>query len=222
MSNEQSSQALRLTLTKMLQISQRTVDYATKAYTWGHPDFVYQAGREREELDHLSQKILVIVRSLRDKERVDIKQLRSNEAIRLISKFLSSLCFHAYKMSFQAAIASNHSTNRKSQKLIWMSERLNCSMRLCVLAFIDREIKYAETILLHASEWEHRSTGAIWHQDCSSSEMPADDLQERPIMENLHQMMRNVYAIALELYSGELLFSIDSLESQCASCCCGY
>lgn len=216
MSREQSRQALRLAFTQMLQTSQRTVDYATKAYIWGHTDFVRQTGHERQKSEHLCQTISAVVQSLRKEESLSVERLRFNEAIRLIATFLHSLCQHAYEMS----LYTDKNTEQRPQELIWMSEQVNCSMRLCVLAFVNKEIKYAETVLHSMSDWKYYDTKARGKQNYKLLTAPDSDSQEKCIAVSLHRMMKDVYAIALELYSGEMLLSIEERKSQYADRSC--
>jgi phosphate uptake regulator len=217
MKDEQSVRCLRLDLSKMLRISQRVVDYGTKAFIWNHPDFAFQTSRDLGMVDYLSERIQSTTLRLREEGKLETKQLSLIEAICAISRSLFSVCLYAYEISLQATTIAGTYEKQKSRDIVQMSEQVNCSMRLCVLAFINKETKYAETVLASADEWEsnHRRGGI--NPRLTIPAMFTGTLSEHSIEAYLQKMMKNVRALAAELCSSDLLHAEKSGERQCSS-----
>ncbi len=77
--NEGSIQHLRLELIEMLRISQRVLDYATKAYESGRPEYAQHARSGRDRLDYLRHKIFITTSELRETRQLDDTKLAFSE-----------------------------------------------------------------------------------------------------------------------------------------------
>ncbi len=101
--NERSILHLRVELIEMLRISQRAVDYATKAYESGRYEYAQHARSGRDRLDYLSHKLLIAPSKFREAQKLDGTKLAFNRSVCKIAMALFFTCQHAYDVALHAA-----------------------------------------------------------------------------------------------------------------------
>jgi hypothetical protein len=104
---------LRIDLIEMLRISQRAVDYATKAYESGRHEYAQHARSGSDRLDYLSHKLLIATSRSREAQKLDGATLAFNESMCKMAIALFFTCQHAYDVAlrvaeFQHAVNTNH------------------------------------------------------------------------------------------------------------------
>jgi hypothetical protein len=194
--NGQSIRKLNIELSEMLRISQRSVDYATKAYASGRAEFAQQAQRERKELDKVLQKIFASTAGSYETKETDDTQMYHRGVVRAISLALLRTCQCAHEVSLHAAALAKSGVLQRSHDLLRMSERVNGLMRLCIVAVMNKDPEHAETVLRSIDNWKYDSVDMRRSGNATVSLVPAGHFQERLIAISFQRMIENVYVIA--------------------------
>jgi hypothetical protein len=194
--NGQSIRKLNIELSEMLRISQRSVDYATKAYASGRAEFAQQVQRERKELDKFLEKIYASTAGSYEAKETDDTQMCYRGVVRAISRALIRTCECAHEVSLHAAALAKSGVLQRSHDLLRMSERVNGLMRLCIVAVMNKDPEHAETVLRNIDHWKYDSVDKRRSGNATGSLVPAGHFQERLIAVNFQRMIENVRVIA--------------------------
>lgn len=204
--NERYTLHLRVELIEMLRISQRAVDYATKACESGHYEYAQHVRSGGDRLHYLGHKILIATSKFREAQKPDGAKLVLNESACKIAMALFFICQHAYGVALRAAAFSAYGVYKPSIDLVTMGMRVNSAMRLCVVALMKNRIEHAEQALHQIGIWRCVTAQRNWLQDSLAQPMVAETSYEQSIAISLLKIMDNVHSIALA--------SADSLVSQ--------
>jgi hypothetical protein len=180
--NKGSIQHLRIELIEMLRISQRVLDYATKAYESGRPEYAQHARFGRDRLDYLSHKIFITTSELREAWQLNDTKLAFIESLWQISVALFFICQHAYDVSSHAAELSARGVYKPLRK-----------------------VEHIEQVLREIDIRRHDTNQRGWPRGFVAQSMPAETIREQSIATSLLKIMDNIRAIALT--SAALLFS---------------
>jgi hypothetical protein len=203
--NKGSIQHLRIELIEMLRISQRVLDYATKAYESGRPEYAQHARFGRDRLDYLSHKIFITTSELREAWQLNDTKLAFIESLWQISVALFFICQHAYDVSSHAAELSARGVYKPLKDIVIISTHVNSAMRLCAVALIKKKVEHVEQVLREIDIWRHGANQRGWPRGLVAQSMPAETIREQSIATSLLKIMDNIRAMALT--SAALLFS---------------
>lgn len=192
----QSIRKLNNQLSEMLRISQRSVDYATKAYASGRAEFARQAQRERQELDNVMQEILASTAGSYQAEGPDDTQMPYRGVVRTISLALLTTCQYAYEVSLHAAALTRDGVLQRSHELLRMGERVNGLMKLCIVAVMNKDPEHAKTILRSIDHCKYDLAGKMRKERATGSLVLPGHFQERVIANSFQRMLENVRTIA--------------------------
>jgi hypothetical protein len=195
--NEGSIQPLRLELIEMLRISQRALDYATKAYESGRPEYSLHARSGRDRLDYLSHKLFITTSELREARQLDDPKSAFIEFICKISVALFFICQHAYNVSSHAAELSTCGVYKPLKDIVIIATHVNSAMRLCAVALTKKKVEHVEQVLREIDIWRRDTNQRGWPQGFFAHSMLAETILEQSIATSLLKIMDNMRAIAL-------------------------
>jgi phosphate uptake regulator len=154
MDKEQALQFLRLYLLDMAKLSQRAVDYATKGYRLGSPEFCryvrrgdHQLGELRRKIADLCQKLATDSDALMDEPAADSKlrfppsALRICNALHATSTASAEIAHHTMLLLEDADWVPGCEA---LEKVCYLVNRLMC---LCIVSLFKRERQHAEAVL---------------------------------------------------------------------------
>jgi hypothetical protein len=190
------TEILRTELIEMVRLSQRTVDYATKAHESGRPEYAQHACFGRERLISLNKKICCETLAMRKSFRPVGAEVDFGESIRTISVDLFDVCQHAYNISFLSVGFNACKVYEPPSYLVTMGANINSAMRLCSVALINNEVIHAEVARRGIDYW--RSDVAPTSSSRGNVEEPnlIGTCHERVIARCMLKMMDNIYTIA--------------------------
>jgi hypothetical protein len=195
--NEGSIQHLRLELIEMLRISQRVLDYATKAYESGRPEYAQHARSGRDRLAYLRHKIFITTSELRETRQLDDTKLAFSEFLCKISVALFFICQHAYEVASHAAELSAHGVYKPLKDIVIIGTHVNSAMRLCAVALIKKKVEHVEQVLREIDIWRRDTNQRSWPRGLFAQSMSAETIREQSIATSLLMIMDNMRAIAL-------------------------
>src|SRR3981189_971039 len=195
--NEGSIQHLRLELIEMLRISQRVLDYATKAYESGRPEYAQHARSGRDRLDYLSHKIFITTSELREAQQLVDTELALSEFLCKISVALFFICQHAYDMASHAAQLSACGEYKPLKDIVIIGRHVNSAMRLCAVALIKKKVEHVEQVLREIDIWRRDTNQRSWRRVFFAQSMPAETIREQSIATSLLKIMDSMRALAL-------------------------
>ena len=195
--DESSFRHLRIELIEMLRISQRVLDYATKAYESGRPEYAQHARSGRDRLDYLSHKIFIATSELREERQLDDTELAFNEFLCKISVALFFICQHAYDVASHAAELSACGVYKPLKDIVIIGAQVNSAMRLCAVALIKKKVEHVEQVLREIDIWRRSTNQRSWPRGFFAQSMPAETIREQSIATSLLKIMDNMRAIAL-------------------------
>jgi TPP-dependent indolepyruvate ferredoxin oxidoreductase alpha subunit len=191
------TETLRTELIEMVRLSQRTVDYAIKAYGSGRPEYAQHACFGRDRLVRLNKKICCATLAMRNSCQSVNTEMGFGESIRTISGHLFDACQHAYRISFLSVGFVACRLYEPSCSLLTMGAHINSAMRLCAVAIINHEVTHAEGAR-HGIDY--------WRSDVARTRLPTGDVKEpnlidgcpeRAIARCMLEMMDDIYMIAI-------------------------
>lgn len=191
------TEALRTELIEMVRLSQRTVDYATKAHESGRAEYAQHACFGRDRLVNLNKKICYATLAMRNSFRSVCREVNFGESIRTISVDLFDVCQHAYEISFLSVGFTACKVYEPPCYLITMGATINSAMRLCTVALINNEATHAEVARRGIDYC--RSSVAPTNSPRGDVEEPnlINTCHERAIARCMLKMMNNIYTIAV-------------------------
>ncbi len=192
------SKHLRVKLMEMMRATLRAVDYTAKACRSCRAEIALHAARERDKLGCLPASIRAIYHRLRKGNELDDETLETVEAIRAISVALFFACKHAHDASLHIASLAGEGRYMRSQAHASLSECINRSLRLCIVAFASREISHAESALRNLSDCQFLWTRGERMRIVMRAEF-GESTREQLIEQSLVQMMESVRTVALLL-----------------------
>ena len=142
----QHIQCLRLHLLDILRVSQRAVDYSTKAVTLGIEECSAHVMGATHEINALRCEIAKISHDLLIEWLPSESDLRFILSASRISSALHTVHEHAVKIA-ASSIQRAQAGWEIGSNLIEMGEIVNRFMRLCVIAVFEDQIEHAETVL---------------------------------------------------------------------------
>ena len=195
--NKGSIQHLRIELIEMLRISQRVLDYATKAYESGRPEYAQHARFGRDRLDYLSHKIFITTSELREAQQLVDTELALSEFLCKISVALFFICQHAYDVASHAAELSAHGVYKPLKDIVIIGTHVNSAMRLCAVALIKKKVEHVEQVLREIDIWRRDTNQRSWPRGFFAQSISAETIREQSIATSLLMIMDNMRAIAL-------------------------
>jgi len=195
--DESSFRHLRIELIEMLRISQRVLDYATKAYESGRPEYAQHARSGRDRLDYLSHKIFITTAELRGAKQRDDTKLAFSEFLCKISVALFFICQHAYDVSSHAAELSTCGVYKPLKDIVIIATHVNSAMRLCAVALTKKKVEHVEQVLHEIDIWRRDTNQRGWPRGFFAHSMLAETILEQSIATSLLKIMDNMRAIAL-------------------------
>jgi hypothetical protein len=189
-------QHLRSQLVRMLRVSLKSVDYATKAYSLGLPEFVRYALSERNKLQSLSGDLSALTDAIREEAPFDSPQGQFMESAVRIAMELVGACDHAYDIAVSTARLTRAGLHSPTSELVRLGEQVNGLLRLCTVAFLNASAPVAKAVLHQTHNWQHQRTAKRSISDLSMSLRKSS---EEAITDSLWQMMENVRAVALQV-----------------------
>jgi hypothetical protein len=158
MDAQQDLQVLRLYLLDMSKLSQRAVDYATKGYRLGSPEFCryvrrgdHQLGELRRNIADLCQKLVPLglapSEAAMDESAVD-NQVRFPQSALRICHALQATCTASAEIAHHTMLLLEDADwaprSEALEKVCYLVNRLMC---LCIIALFKRESQHAEAVL---------------------------------------------------------------------------
>jgi hypothetical protein len=189
-------ETLRTELIEMLRVSQRTVDYATKAHQWGRLEYAQHACLGRDRLVCLNKNICCATLGMRKSSRSVATAVDFGESMSTISVNLFDVCQHAYTISFLSVGFAACKVYEPPCYLVTMGANINSAMRLCTVALLNNEATHAEVA---------RREIDYWRSDVAPTRSSRGDVEEphltgtshaRVIARCMLKMMDNIYTIA--------------------------
>jgi hypothetical protein len=195
---DRSSKILRVKLMQAMSAALQAVDLTAKTWVSGHVEIALYAAREYSKLGSLSGSILAICRELREVEQTDQKRRAPIEAIETIAVALSSICRHANDASLQFITLQDSGRHEWLRDIVPLGECITRSLRLCVVAFANREIAHAISAIreIDNCQWMYSQTQNT--QMFTQSGMTGL-WYEQSIVADLARMMESVHIVALQL-----------------------
>lgn len=187
---------LRLDILEMLRISLRAVDYSMQAYALGLPEFAHHVGCEQEKVNLLNRTIISASQKLYDSEHdISVKWTLGRSAL-MISLGLSSTYQHAIHISTSTLALLRTRKYPFSRSFEQLGRNVREYLRLCILAVVERNVGYAETVLNRIK----RGRSAIFAKDRGAAYTApsplANTIHVRTIATSLEQMIENLGTIA--------------------------
>jgi hypothetical protein len=195
--DESSIRHLRLELIEMLRISQRVLDYATKAYESGRPEYAEHAHSGRDRLDYLSHKIFITTSELREAQQLVDTELTLSEFLCKISLALFFICQHAYDVASHAAELSACGEYKPLKDIVIIGTHVNSAMRLCAVALIKKKVEHVEQVLREIDILRHHTNQRGWPRGFFAQSMLAETIREQSVATSLLKIMDNMRAMAL-------------------------
>ncbi len=195
---DRSSKILRARLMQAMSGTLQAVDFTAKAWVSGHIEIALWAAREYGKLGSLAESILGICRELREVEQANEECRPAIEPIETIAVALSSICRHANDASLQFVALQSVGRHEWLRDVAPLGERITRSLRLCVVAFANREIAHARSAIREIGDcrWVYSQTQKT--QMFTQSGM-AGSWSEQSIVTDLVRMMESVHIVALQL-----------------------
>jgi hypothetical protein len=187
---------LRTDLIEMVRLSQRTVDYATKAHESGRPEYAQHAYFGRDRLVCLNKKICCATLAMRKSFGPVCMDVDLSETMRTISVDLFEVCQHAHKISFFSVGFAARKLYESPSYLVGMGAHINSAMRLCSVALINSEAIHAEVARRGIDYWlsdfalTNSSRGDVEEPNCIGT------CHERVIARCMLTMLDKIYTIA--------------------------
>jgi hypothetical protein len=176
----------------------QAVDFTAKAWASGQIEIALWAAREYGKLGGLAESILAICRELREEEQAVEKRYPAMESIETIAVALSSICRHANDASLQFVALQNVGRHEWLRDIAPLGERITRSLRLCVVAFANREIAHARSAIRGIDDCRWIYSQAQKTQVFTQSGMTGS-WYEQSIVTDLMRVMDSVHIVALQL-----------------------
>ena len=158
MDAQQHLQFLRLYLLDMSKLSQRAVDYATKGYRLGSPEFCRYVRRGDHQLSELRRNITDLCQKLGPHGLAHSDTLTDESAVDAEARFPQSalrICNALHATSTASAEIAHHTMLlledadwvpgcEALEKVCYLVNRLMC---LCIIALFKKESQHAEAVL---------------------------------------------------------------------------
>ena len=222
MDAQQHLQSLRLYLLDMSKLSQRAVDYATKGYRLGSPEFCRYVRRGDQQLSELRRNITDLCQKLMphglgaDSDAL-IDELAADSELRFPQSALR-ICTALHATSTASAEIAHHTMLlledadwvpgcEALEKVCYLVNRLMC---LCIVSLYKRESQHAEAVLQNndAVRLIERALHELRSDAARQAPIPA--ALELAITNSLRQIARQTNEIA-----EAIVFWLQ--DSRCAS-----
>ena len=154
---QQHVHVLRLHLLDMAKLSQRAVDYATKGYRLGSPEFCRYVRNGDHHLRELRRSIAALCQKSAPKEHMSeepadkpdaTRQLRFSRSALRIADALHAVCTATAEIAHHSMLLledANWTPRCEAlEKACYLVNRLMC---LCIVALFKRERQHAEAVL---------------------------------------------------------------------------
>lgn len=205
MDARQHIQALRLHLLEMSRVTQRTIDYSTKADRLGPSSLCLYFRDARRELDDCHREIARLSKQLLAMEQISMSDrifIRSTERIANCLREASSKARGIFRSKM---LLRRESVSLEGAKFIQMGDAVNGLVRLCVVALFNKEVRHAKAVLdSHRREWSELAghpSGSETGMESVITQDIAQDLDE--IANQIHEMARAI-VFWLEFSDSEL------------------
>ena len=146
MNTHKYGQILRLHLLDMARETQRCVDYATKAYKLGHPEFCTIVRECTYDIDVLHREITELVRDLLAMELPAESNLRYILASERIANAMQVVHGHAVGIASNSIRIVENGGGLGCAELATMGDLVNRLVRLSVVALFEEDVEHAELI----------------------------------------------------------------------------
>jgi phosphate uptake regulator len=207
MDAQQHLQFLRLYVLDMSKLSQRAVDYATKGYRLGSPEFCRYVRRGDHQLSELRRNITDLCQKLVPHGLAHSEALRDESAVDTELRFPQSalrICTALHATSTASAEIAHHTMLlledadwvpgcEALEKVCYLVNRLMC---LCIVSLFNRESQHAEAVLQNndAVRLIERALHELRNDATRQTAIPA--ALELAITNSLRQIARQTNEIA--------------------------
>jgi phosphate uptake regulator len=201
MNTHEYSQILRLHLLEMARGTQRGVDYATKAYRLGSPEFCSLVRDCTDEIDVLHREITELVRDLLGLELPGESNLRSILASERIANAMRVMHGQAVEIAANSMRIVENGGGLGCAELTTMGDLVNSLVRLSIVALFEEDVEHAE--LVRRSSGIGRIFGSTfydWYRTIDHSARAQAEF-ERAITKHLGHITLQTYEVA-----GAILF----------------
>jgi hypothetical protein len=190
------TEILRTELIEMVQLSQRTVDYATKAHESGRPEYAQYACFGRDRLVFLNNKICCATLAMHKSFRSVGNERDFGESIRMISVDLFDVCLQAYNISFLSVGFAACRVYEPPSYLVTMGAHINSAMRLCSVALINNQVIHANVARRGIDYWRSDVGPTKSSRDKVEESNLIGTWREQVIATCMLKMMDKIYTIA--------------------------
>jgi hypothetical protein len=203
--SEVFARRLRSELIAMMRVSLRGVDYTAKACASRRAEIALRAVGEMKDLESIRKSILATVEELREAREYKGYLKRLCEAVLTIAANLSSVCDCASDVSSHIVALGRDGMEQRPQNLMVLSACISRPLRLCIVAFVNKDVACAQSALRQMNEYRRIAT-RNWE---AQTDVPIDasHWRDQSIAMDLKKMREGVRNIALQLtmYRSELL-----------------
>jgi hypothetical protein len=187
-------QKLRLHLLEMSRVSQRTIDYSTKADRLGRSELYIYFRDARLDLDDCHREIARLSQQLLAMEQISRSDRIFVRSTERIANCLREACSKARGIFRSTMLLRRDSRSLERAKFIQMGDAVNGLVRLCVVALFKKEVKHAKTVLdSYRREWRSLAeppSGSETGMELAIAQDIAEDLDE--IANQVHEMARAI------------------------------
>jgi hypothetical protein len=155
MNSQRHIHRLRVQLLAMSSLSQRALDYSVKGYEFRNLDFARQVATANNELEEHYRRIKDLSREAVNGGIANASDFRFAFAALSIAAALHVTYSAAVEIAQSTMHLLEGSGIEKSDLLEKMGQALNASMRLCIIALLDRDACHARTVLRNEKEAVH-------------------------------------------------------------------
>ena len=204
MNTQEYSQILRLSLLDMARVTQRGVDYATKAYRLGNPEFCWIVRECTYDIDVLHREITELARDLLAMELPGESHLRCILASERIGNALRVIYGQAAEIAANSMRIIENGGGLGCAELATMGDLVNNLVRLSIVALFEEDVEHAE--LVRRSSGVGRLFGSTfydWYRTIDHSARAQAEF-ERAITKHLGHIALQTYEVA-----GAIVFWLD-------------
>ena len=200
----QHVQYLRLQLLEMSRVSQRAVDYSTKAHGLGGADFCANARNGAFEVDQLYREITESTNELLLADLPSESDLRFVLSANHICEALYNIYAHAGEIATLSMRLLENASSRDI-RVIAMGEEVNRMVRLSVVALFEQEVEFAKMTL--PNQCFELFCGYSLYDDNESVEKT----QERIIARHLQQI-----TLETNRMNDAISFWLEGMDYECS------
>jgi hypothetical protein len=207
MDARQQIQKLRLHLLEMSRVSQRTIDYSTKADKLGRSELCMYFRDARRESNDCHREIARLSQQLLAMEQISMSDRIFIRSAERIANCLREACFRARGVFRSTMLLGQDSRFLECAKFTQMSDAVNGLMRLCIVALFKKEIRHAKTVLhSYCREWRELSEHPLRSETAMELAIARDIT--RDITRDMDEIANQVHEMA-----SAIVFWLEAIDS---------